>query len=54
MILFLGCKAGGKSVSPNISLISISIVLLICDIGTSFALPSKGFSVLSPTCSKEV
>lgn len=49
MILFLGYKAGGKSVSPSPSLMSISAVRLICDIGTSLALPSNGFSVLSPT-----
>src|SRR5688572_11895310 len=53
-ILFFGCSTGGRSVSPNISLISISAARLICEIGTSLALPSNGFSVLSPTCSNEV
>src|SRR5258705_1409776 len=51
---FRGINAVGKSVSPSISLISISNVRLICEIGTSFGLPSNGFSVLSPTCSNEV
>ena len=54
IMLFCGCKAGGKSVSPSISLISISTARLICEMGTSLALPSNGFSVLSPTCSSEV
>ena len=53
-ILFLGSNGGGKSVSPSISLKSISAVRHICEIGTSFALPSNGFSVLSPTRSSEV
>lgn len=30
------------------------MVRLICEIGTSFAVPSNGFLVLSPTCSKDV
>lgn len=49
-----GCNAGGKSVSPSIALISISTFLLICDIGISLGLPSKGLAVLSPTWSSEV
>src|SRR4029453_12685601 len=53
-ILFLGSNGGGKSVSPSISRNSISAVRHICEIGTSFALPSNGFSVLSPTRSSEV
>src|SRR5262249_23920963 len=53
-ILFLGCNGGGKSVSPSISRKSISAVRHICEIGTSFAPPSNGFSVLSPTRSSEV
>ena len=53
-ILFLGSNGGGKSVSPSISRKSISAVRHICEIGTSFGLPSNGFSVLSPTRSSEV
>src|SRR5262245_16142912 len=53
-ILFLGSNGGGKSVSPSISRKSISAVRHICEIGTSFAFPSNGFSVLSPTRSSEV
>src|SRR5262245_52947825 len=53
-ILFLGSNRGGKSVSPSISRKSISAVRHICEIGTSFAFPSNGFSVLSPTRSNEV
>ena len=51
---FLGSNGGGKSVSPSISRKSISAVRHICEIGTSFAFPSNGFSVLSPTRSSEV
>ena len=54
MILFLDRIRMGRSVSPRISLISISAVLLICEMGTSLAPPSNGFSVLSPTCSSDV
>src|SRR5215510_7824701 len=53
-ILFLGSNGAGKSVSPSISRKSISAVRHICEIGTSFALPSNGFSVLSPTRTSEV
>src|SRR5215468_8814500 len=53
-MLFLGSSRGGTSVSPSISRKSISAVRHICEIGTSFGLPSNGFSVLSPTRSREV
>src|SRR5215510_704129 len=53
-ILFLGSDGAGKSVSPSISRKSISAIRHICEIGTSFALPSNGFSVLSPTRTSEV
>jgi hypothetical protein len=53
-MLFFGCSNGGKSVSPSISRKSISTARHICEIGTSFALPSNGLSVLSPTRSNEV
>jgi hypothetical protein len=53
-MLFLGSNRGGASVSPSISRRSISTVRHICEIGTSFAPPSNGFSVLSPTRSSEV
>src|SRR5262245_25812707 len=54
MTLFFGLNTGGRSFSPSISLMSISTARLICEIGTSLAPPSNGFSVLSPTCSNDV
>ena len=53
-MLFRGLNSGGRSVSPSSSRTSTSIIRAICEIGTSFAPPSKGFSVLSPTCCSEV
>src|ERR1700709_20249 len=40
--------------SPSISLRSDSMARHMVVMGTSFAPPSNGFSVLSPTCSSEV
>src|SRR5687767_4461648 len=53
-ILFFGSNGGGTSISPSISRKSISAVRHICEIGMSFALPSNGLSVLSPTRSSDM